>query len=195
MRSRWGVSAAVVFLLAVPLAVLMDGVFSVDAEATLHLVCALGFALLAGAVFSFRTPRWLTWVGCLSAGAMAVIFLLQGISNLVPNDALHRIAFQILGQTPERVLPDLIVAWFVGLLLTDSRGWTRTLGWVVMALVVGVEVLGYASLLLGSSIFVVVPALKLALLLPFVWLLCESAKKLARGGGEPPLPGSLAAPA
>jgi hypothetical protein len=191
MRSKLGLWASVVFFLAPPLAVVTDSVLGRNPSATAHLVWALGFALLAGALVTFDTPRWIAGLGCFAAGAAGLIFLLQGISDLVPNEILHRIAFPILGAIPERVFIDLLIASFVGLLLTDSRGRTRVLGWLVMPIVVGLEVAGLVTQLLGNPIYETVPALKLILLLPLVWLLCESVKK----SGEPePEPAPAPAP-
>ena len=97
-------------------------------------VTAVGFALLGFAVFDFRAPRWLTRVASVAAGISALTYLLQGLSNLVPNnDALHYVAFALLGQQLERVLPDVMILWFVGMLLSDSRGKTKLLGFIDMA--------------------------------------------------------------
>jgi len=78
---------------------------------------------------------------------MAAIFLLQGLSELTQNESLTHLAFQVLGQRLERVLPDLLIVWFVAMLLTDSQGWTRILGFVVMSIAVGVEVYSYCFVL------------------------------------------------
>jgi hypothetical protein len=71
------------------------------AEIVLHLVLGVGFLLTAFAVFDFGPTRWLPWVGCLSIGALGVTFLLQGISQLLHNDWLTYLAFQILWQQVE----------------------------------------------------------------------------------------------
>src|SRR3712207_8651100 len=55
--------------------------------------------------------------------------------------------------------------------LFRSRGKTRILGVVAMAIVVGVEVYNYVLLFLGEA-----PALTALYLLPFLWLLLESRK-------------------
>ena len=67
------------------------------AEIVLHLVGGVGCLLTAFAVFDFKPPRWLPWVGCLSIGAFGATFLLQGISQLLHIDWLTYLAFQILG--------------------------------------------------------------------------------------------------
>lgn len=185
MRSRLGLSAALLFLLALPLAVLIENVAGGHAEATLHLVWALGLGTLAFAVRDFRTPWWLSLLGCLAAGALAGTFVLQGISNLVPNEVLHHIAFPVLGSTPERLLVDVLIAWFAGLGLTDSHGRARLLGRSIMALVVSVELFSFAAPLFGASLYTAAPALKLVLLLPFVWLLVESTKVMPAADAAP----------
>ena len=42
---------------------------------------------MAFAVFDFKLPSWITWIGCLSMSALAAIFLVQGVSHLIENDA------------------------------------------------------------------------------------------------------------
>src|SRR5215216_1277150 len=88
VRSRRGILAASVCLLAVPVAFLFQLIVGSGAEIVLHLVLGVGFLLTAFAVFDFEPPRWLPWVGCLSIGALGVTFLLQGISQLLHNDGL-----------------------------------------------------------------------------------------------------------
>lgn len=140
MRSRRGFLAALVFLLGLPIAVLSQMLFGAEVETMIHFLFGAGFALISFSVFDFKTPRWITWIGSASTGALAAIFLLQGVSELIQNESLTHFAFQVLGQRLERVLPDLLIVWFVAMLLTDSQGWTRILGFVVMSIAVGVEV-------------------------------------------------------
>src|SRR5215213_11888820 len=80
MRSPRGFFAALVLLFGIPLALLGQVVFGVDVKITLHFVFALTTGLVALAVFDFKLPRWITWLGSLSSGALAAIFLLQGVS-------------------------------------------------------------------------------------------------------------------
>jgi uncharacterized membrane protein len=78
-------------------------------------------------------------------------------------------------------LLSLITFWLIGLLLTASRGRTRILGIVAMAIVVCVEAYVYFGLLvLGTNPFLETAAVKLLYLLPFVWLIFESSKRRAR---------------
>jgi hypothetical protein len=185
MRSLRGLLAAIAFLLVVPLVVVNSALFAIEAEITVHFVAAVGFLLLALAAFDFRTPKWIMWAACVAASISAVTYLLQGVSNLVPNNtALFYLAFTVLGQQLERVLPDVLIVWFVAILLTDSRGKTRILGWAIMVPVIGVELLSYGSNLFGGSIYEVAPILRAAILLPFVWLAFESAKKRSPDLGQ-----------
>jgi hypothetical protein len=183
MRSLRGLFAATAFLLVVPLAALGSIIFNLDAEITVHFVAATGFALLALAVFDFATPKWLACAACLAASISALSYVLQGVSNVVPNDTLHYVAFQLLGQQLERVLPDVLIVWYVALLLTASRGKTRMLGIAIVAQLVGLELLGYGFSFFGGSLYDAAPFLKAAMLLPFVWLAVESAKKVSREVG------------
>lgn len=190
MRSSRGFLAALVFLLGLPTALLSQVLFGAEVETMIHFLFGVGFALMSFSVFDFRTPRWTNWVGCISAAALAAIFLLQGLSELIHNDSLTFFAFQVLGQRLERWLPDILIFWFVAMLLVDSEGRTRILGFVAMLMVVGGELYSYVSSSLGDP-----PAegLKLLFLLPFVWFLFESRKKalpvlkgsrLREGGGK-----------
>ena len=177
MRSPRGFLAAVVFLLALPIAVLYQMLFGNGAAAVLHLAFALGSVLLSFSVFDFKLPRWINWIGCVSAGALAAIFLLQGVADLIENDSLTYVANQVLGQWLERLLADLVILWFVAMLLTESQGKTRILGFVAMSIAVCVEVYSYILIYLGTSLDAEAASLKVLMLLPFVWLLFESAKK------------------
>jgi hypothetical protein len=83
----------------------------------------------------------------------------------------------VLGFWPEKLLLNVIVFWLVALLLTASRGKTRFLGLVIMAVVVCVDIYVYYGLLyLGTNPFLETSVVKLPYLLPFVWLLFESRK-------------------
>jgi hypothetical protein len=174
MRSITGFLAAITFLLAVPLALLVQVIFGSGAEVTIHFVCGLGFALSAIAVFDFKLPRWITWIGFAATSTSAVIWLLQGVSNLIQSDSLHNLAFQVLGQGLESLLIDLFFFWFVAMLLIDSQGKTRVFGIVVMSIVVILEIYTYSISFLGGT---AAESLKLVYLLAFVWLLFESGKK------------------
>lgn len=185
MRSTTGLAAAVVLLLAVPFALgsqmLVDG----SAELVLHLVVGAGSVLLAIAMFDFGLPRWVNWIGAAAAGAFGSIFLLQALSQLVQIEALTYVAFDVLGQQIEKVLPYVILIWFVALLLEGSRGKSRILGWAVMSIVVGVELMSIVGPLVGID----VESQKLLFLLPFVWLLVESVKRRPDGDiGQPASP-------
>ena len=55
--------AAVLLLLALPVAVLGQVLFGANSETVVHLVGAIGFVLLAPAFFDFALPRWVAWAG------------------------------------------------------------------------------------------------------------------------------------
>jgi hypothetical protein len=185
MRSTLGFSAAIAFLIVVPAALLVQNIFGSGAEAVIHFVCGVGFALCSLAVFDFRLPRWITWIGFASAGSAAIIFLLQGVSNLIPNDWLHYLAFQVLGQWPENLAVSLLIFWFVAMLVIDSHGYTRIFGFVVMSIVVALEVYRYSLAYLGGTAAV---SLRLFYLLIFVWFLFESRKRLSQRDQFTPTP-------
>ena len=183
VRSLRGVLAASVCLLAVPIALLCQLIVGSGAGIVLHLVLGVGFLLTAFAVFDFGPTRWLPWVGCLSIGALGVTFLLQGISQLLHNDWLTYLAFQILGQQVEAWSGDVFLVWCSATVLLMSRGKVKLCGIGVMALAVGAEIYSYGVRYFGSGAGGVSPLLKLVLLLPFVWLLLESSKKIPLGEG------------
>ena len=148
------------------------------AETIVHGALALGSALLSLAVFDFRTERWVTWIGSVSTGALAAVFLLQGVSELIGNSSLVYLAFQVFGQRLEALLVDLFTFWCVAVLLTDSKGKTQILGFVAMSIVVGLKLYSYGLTYVGSSLDAEEPGLKLLYLLPFAWLSFETSKRL-----------------
>ena len=178
MRSLRGVLAASVCLLAVPVALLFQLIVGSGAEIVLHLVGGVGCLLTAFAVFDFKPPRWLPWVGCLSIGAFGATFLLQGISQLVHIDWLTYLAFQILGQQVETLSVDVFLVWCGATVLLMSHGKVKLFGIGAVAVAVCAEIYSYGVRYFGSGAGGVSPLLKLTLLLPFVWLLLESSKKI-----------------
>jgi len=177
MRSPRGFLGSIVLLLALPVAVLIQVLLGSGSGVTMHVALAVGCALISLAVFDFETARWVAWTGCVAAGAFAAIFLLQAASELMRNDSFSYFALQVLRDTPERILKTLFIFWLVAVLLTASRGNTRILGIVAMAVVVCVEVYNYVLLYLGEA-----HALEILYLLPFVWLLLESRKRQPKKG-------------
>jgi hypothetical protein len=157
------VAAAVAFLLAVPIAASYQLVFARGVEVVIHVALAVGAALTAIAVGDFKTARGVRWVGWISAGVLAAIFFLQAVGEFLQNDALTRFVFRVLGQGLETGLVYGFLAWCVGVLLTDSQGLTRMVGFVAVALAASASLLD----------------VKLLGLLPFVWLLLESARRRA----------------
>jgi hypothetical protein len=184
MRSKRAFIGAAIVVLSYPLA-LGVGLLGGDAEPVIHLVMGTGFVVFATSVFDFALPRWINLVGAVAAAAFGAIFLMQGVSDLTHVEALRFVAFDVLGHHVERLLPDVVYLWFVALLLLASTGWSRWLGWAVMLVVVGLEVATFVTLLLGAPM----GSVKLLILLPFVWLLFESAKRMPgrRGGTSSPV--------
>jgi hypothetical protein len=73
--------------------------------------------------------------------------------------------------------------------LLMSHGKVKLVGIVVMALAVSAEIYSYGVRYFGSAAGGVSPLLKLVLLLPFVWLLLESSKKIPHPQGATKLEG------
>jgi hypothetical protein len=181
MKSRRGLLAAIIFLTGLPVAVLGQMIFGLDAEMLLHFLYAAGFLLISLAVFDFKIARWINLTACLATAALAFIFLLQGVSPLLQNDSLTYFAFQISGQWLEAWLVRLLLLWFAALLWFDSRGKTRILGVIVMAAILCTEIYGFYLSFIGSSLNQQPAILKLFYLPPFVWLLFESKAVVDRG--------------
>jgi hypothetical protein len=183
MRSPRGFLGSLVLLLALPIAVLAQVLFGGGSGIAIHCALAAGCVLVAFSAFDFGTPRWLAWIGRVSANAFAAIFLVQGASAFIGNESFSYFANEVLGFWPEKLLLSLLTIWLVGMLLTASRGKTRILGFVAVAIVVCVEAYVYFGLLyLGTNPFLETAAVKLPYLLPFVWLLFESGKRRPRTG-------------
>jgi hypothetical protein len=172
MRSPRGFLGAAVVVLSYPIAILVQLLFGGGADTVIHFVMGAGFVVFATSVFDFGLPRWINFIGAVAAGAFGVIFILQGLSDVTRLEVLRFVAFDILGQQVERILPYFVYVWFIGLLLSSS-GKSRILGWVIMPIVVVVEVATLVTLFAGIPMV----NLKVVILLPFVWLLFESAKR------------------
>ncbi|HEV7669668.1 MAG TPA: hypothetical protein VGS22_14185 [Thermoanaerobaculia bacterium] len=181
MKSPRGFAAAIVFLSALPIAALCEAVLpGGGGEIAIHVMLALGAALMVPAAFDFQTPRWIAWTGSTAATFLAVTFLLQGVSTWTKNKSMMHLAYQVLGQRLEALAGNLFFAWCVAVLFIESRGATKVVGAVALALAVGVR--GYAFYLssLGRSLGAEAPALQVLELLPFVWLVFEAKKKRPR---------------
>src|ERR687885_462169 len=81
MRSMRGVVGASVLVLALPLTIVYQLIFSAGAEAFIHVCLALGAFLIAAAARDYRTPTRAVWLGCASAAALGVAFGLQALSE------------------------------------------------------------------------------------------------------------------
>jgi hypothetical protein len=174
MRSIRGLVAAATILLSYLAALAVELLFGSGGDTVVHLVMGTGFLIFATSVFDFGLPRWINIIGTTAAGAFGAIFLMQGVSDLTHLEGLRYVAFDVLGHQLERLLPDVVYLWFFALLLGSSQGKSRILGWVVMLIVVGLEIAALVSFLLDAPL----PRVALvSLLLPFVWLLFESAKR------------------
>jgi hypothetical protein len=167
-------------LLALPLTALYQMVIGTGVEAVIHGALALGSALMSCAVFDFKTPRWATWMGAASAGALAAVFFLQGLSEVTHDEALTCFAYRALGQWLEGWLVDLFMAWCVVVLVVDRQATRRIAGVIAMATVAGAKAYSLGLAYQGTSLDAEAPILKALWLLPFVWILLESTVGRAR---------------
>jgi hypothetical protein len=174
MRSTLGLAAAVAGLLTYPAAIVAGMLVGEDAATTtVHFMLGSAFVLLAAAMFDFGLNRWVTWLGAAAAGVFGGTFLLQGVADLTQIAFLDWLAFDILGQQLERILPDVVYIWFAALLLTGTTGISRLVGWAIVPLLFGLEL----AIVVGALIGVTVPFTILTIFLPFIWLLIESVKR------------------
>jgi hypothetical protein len=173
MRSWKAVAGAVTVFIGLVLAILVGLVAVSGDSAVLHLALGVGFALFASAVFDFSVPRWLTILGSAAAALLAAIFALQGLADLT-GGWLSSFAYGVLGQGLEGWLGYAFIVWCVGLVASDSTGWTRLLGVVVLAAVAGVEVYSFIVRVRGG-----IPpgVLRLVDLPLFVWLALEGSRR------------------
>ena len=185
MRSLKGLLGSILILLAVPLAVLFQVLLGGGSSVAVHLALAAGTLLVSLAVFDFGLPAWVTWIGGAATAALAAVFLLQGASDLIQNDALAYLAYTMLGSWPERLLIDLFIVWLFAMLLLNSRGWTRIAGFVAVAVVVGAEVYSYAMIAQGD-VDGQAGIVRALYLLPPLWLLLESGKRQTEGAPGAP---------
>jgi hypothetical protein len=174
IRSPLGLLAALAFLVGVPISFGWQILFGSGAGTLIHFFLAAGSLLLAFAVFDFKLPRWMNWIGCAAGLAVGSIFLLQAVVLLIPNESLHYFAYEVLGQWPEGWLPDVVILWLVALLVLDSQGKSRIFGIVAVSIAVCLQLYSHTLRFLGSS---PTEILRLLMLLLFVWLLIESTKK------------------
>lgn len=172
MKSKRGLTAAIVSLLAFPLTVGVAQLGGSD-EVTIHWAFAVGFGLFASSLFDFKVPRWISGVSSLALVALAVIFFLQGLHGLAPSETLYRIAYDTMGQGVESASADLFLLWCLAALRFDSRDRTRVVGLVVVPLALLVEVYRHAVRFMGDQPQAIT---LLVFLLPIVWLLLESAQ-------------------
>jgi hypothetical protein len=174
IRSPLGLLAALTFLVGIPISFGWQILFGSGAGTLIYFALAAGSLLLAFAVFDFKLPRWMNWIGCTAGLALGSIFLLQAVALLIPNESLNYFAYEALGQWPEGWLPDVVILWFVAMLVLDSQGKSRILGIVAVSIAFCFELYSHILRYLGTSD---TGSLKLLMLLPFVWLLFESTKK------------------
>jgi hypothetical protein len=158
-----------------PVAVICQALFETGVEIAIHIVLAIGAALLSLAIFDFKTARWITWPTVFSTTILAIIFSVQAISLVLPGDEmLFYIAFTIFGQGIEGWLGNIFIIWCAVLLVTGSRGKIRVFGLIATALVICAKIVEYSSRYRGEP---PPEPLKLLMLLLFVWFLFESAVK------------------
>jgi hypothetical protein len=174
MRSPAGALGALAVLLAVPMEVLGQ-LLGVREGILVHVFLGIGTLLVAYAAFQFGLPRWLAWAGFLVATALALIFLLQALTELTMSESLRGLGYGILGQWPEGMLGELIMLWFLAPLGLASRGRTRRLGVLILPSVIALALLrSLPGLPLGGG----VPAI-LLLLIAYTWILFASAQSAA----------------
>ena len=191
MRSKRGVLGSAIVVLCLPLADVLLSLALGDAEMILHFVLGVGVIVIASGLFAFKTTSWMTWAGILGLVGLGAVFLLQGVSDIADNTDLHEFAYNVMGQTPERILPILFFAWCVALVMQDSSGKTRIFGVVAVGLVIVLEVVDLGMNVAGEDSPGI---LKMFYLLLFAWLLLESSKPASASSERAPTAGPSSRP-
>ena len=173
MRSLPAFAGCVVLLLGVPIGFASSILVDAGASAILHVALGACFLLIASAVFDYRLRPWMNWVGGVGIAAAGIVFLLQGISDIIQSQPFASFAYGVLGQYLEKALGYVFILWCVALAFFDSHGRTRLVGFATLALVIVVEVYSYTVAFSGGA---PPEILKLLYLPMFVWLAIESWK-------------------
>ena len=176
MRSVLGFAGSLIVLAGVVIGLSSAIILNAGGSEILHLALGGGFVLLALAVFDFRQPAWVKWGAAVPMMILAGIFTIQGLADLTRSPLLADIAYANLGQTGEKLLGDIFIAWCLALVIFDSTGRTRWLGFACIAVVVVVEVYFYWTQATGGDVN---DALKLLYAPLFIWLALESWKRKA----------------
>jgi hypothetical protein len=169
-------AGAIILLLGVPIGFASSILFDAGASAILHIVLGACFLLIASAVFDFRLPPWMNWTGGVGIAAAGVVFLLQGISDIIHSQPFANFAYGVLGQYLEKALGYAFILWCIALVFFDSRGRPRLAGFAALALLIVVEIYSYAVVFSGG---VPSEAVKLLYLPLFIWLMLEGWKPCA----------------
>ena len=175
MRSPRGFASSLILLFGVLLAAITALVIGNGADAIVHLTLGTSFLLIAFAVFDFKLPVWVALVACAATGVLAIVFLLQGASDITHSAALTHLAYDLLGQRLEKMLGYVFLLWCLVLFLMDSEGKTKVFGAIVIVAVFSLEIYSYGMIYLGG---VAAATLKLLYIPLFVWLLLESWKPI-----------------
>lgn len=175
MTSPRGFYGSLVLLLLLPIAIVAAVALN-DEEVVIHLALATGTFLLALAIFDFRTPVWVARAAFVGTTALAVIFLLQGLSALSGDDgdSFYDFAYDVLGGATEGVLTAVFLVWCTVMLFTHSQGKTRLFGLAVVPLMLAYDVASTGLLVVADE--ELPGALKLLFLPVMLWLLLESRK-------------------
>jgi hypothetical protein len=174
MRSVLGLAGSLVILAGVVTGLSCAILLNAGGSEILHVALGAGFVLLAISVFDFRPAVWVKVIAAVAMLLLAVIFFLQGLSDLTNSPLLAKIAYAELGQSSEKLLGYLFIAWCLALALVDSTSRSRWLGMATIVVIMGVEAYSYAMRATGGQ---VIDALKLLYVPVFVWLAIESGKR------------------
>lgn len=154
-------------------------IFFEGAEAVIHVLLATGFALISSSASDFGTPRWVNWIARAATGVLAAILFLQGVSELIQNDSLTNLVYQVLGQRLETWLMYAFLLWCATILLVASEGRTRLFGVAALSFAICTQAYSYLLSYLGTSLDAQSQGMKALYLLLFVWILLESIKARA----------------
>jgi len=176
IRSMRGALGALALLLAVPITIAAQIVAPDSGQVVIHIGLCIGTLLIALSVFDFATPRGLAWAACVAAMAIGAIFFTQALALITQNETLMSLAYgREVSGWGETIT--ILMLWFMVLATTLGRGVTTWLGVLSAALVIA---LLFWVMLVGPPEGTP-EALRLLLLLPFVWYLFVSTRRSRAG--------------
>ena len=161
-------------LAALPLAILTNTMFGDGELIVVHAALGVGMVFLAASVGDFRGPVALRWIGATALLVLGAIFLAQGVAEIIQSPQVFAIVYgDPTIQAVEKLSSYPIILWCLGLVITHSRGKTRSLGMLSLGAIALVEIYAFWIASTGGVLDI---TFRLTYLLAFAWLAVEAVK-------------------